>query len=227
MKVLLEKGIKIKLIKYLYSKNPNSVIVPEIGLGGDEFMQINAMADIVELNNEITIYEIKSARDSLARLKHQISHYLKYANRVFVVIDEKFINKLQIPDQVGILVVSGNKIIEQRSATSSQMEVEFYLKHWWSIERRKAFRGFKTGSFANLSKSKETALHYFSNQQIADLTIARLKQRYKDESDLIRKLILEKRYYKLFPHRDLNPKEMKIEPMVRMNKGKIEFLTKI
>lgn len=224
MDKILEKEIKIALIKHLYKKNKNATIVTEVSLTtkSSHFL-INknfARADVFLINDEIVIYEIKSASDNLSRLNHQISEYLKYANRVFVVVDEKFIKKLKLPKQVGIYALRGLELKKIKDAAFSKILDDYYINYWWGIEFKKAFSGF---GFTNLTKAKSDIKKYFSSKEIQNLTLARLKERYKDESEFIKNAIQKQEFNKLFPKRNII-ETMKVTCLARKKRGKIEIL---
>lgn len=73
-----------------------------------EFRAGESKADVVILNGCSTAYEIKSDRDSLARLDKQLEDYRRVFARVFVVCGERHVRALvdQVPAGVGILRVS-------------------------------------------------------------------------------------------------------------------------
>jgi hypothetical protein len=100
----LKEPDKIKISLYnelLKQLNDDQFIVPEVFLG-------KAIADLLVVNGDIHIYEIKSKNDSLSRLEHQLIRYKQCANKVTLVVDQKFITKLDnlpIMDNVGIILV--------------------------------------------------------------------------------------------------------------------------
>lgn len=65
-------------------------------------------ADAVVLNGTATAYEIKTERDSLARMQNQLSAYQKICPEVYVVVGEKHRSSVEgtIPNQVGIMTVN-------------------------------------------------------------------------------------------------------------------------
>jgi hypothetical protein len=60
----------------------------------NEFNIGTSIADFVLLNGEAKIFEIKTEFDTLDKLKKQITDYLKFADKVYVVSDSKFIDKI-------------------------------------------------------------------------------------------------------------------------------------
>lgn len=65
-------------------------------------------ADVVVLNGTSTAYEIKSERDSLSRLRNQVTAYGEVFAAVNVVTSPSHVNQVfqQIPGWVGVLVLS-------------------------------------------------------------------------------------------------------------------------
>jgi hypothetical protein len=65
-------------------------------------------ADVVVLNGTATVYEIKSERDSLARLRNQLENYLKVFAAVNVVASPAHVQQVAsvAPSEVGVLVLS-------------------------------------------------------------------------------------------------------------------------
>lgn len=79
-----------------------------------EFRAGNCKADLVILNGTATVYEIKSERDSLARLANQMANYLNVFASVNVIVSERHVRKVlaTVPDHVGILVLTRRNTIQ-------------------------------------------------------------------------------------------------------------------
>lgn len=73
-----------------------------------EFRTGKCIADLVILNGTGTVYEIKSERDNLLKLRNQVDEYLKVFARVNVIVGENhYQNALDIlPNEVGISVLT-------------------------------------------------------------------------------------------------------------------------
>ena len=73
-----------------------------------EFRIGSCKADLVILNGTATVYEIKSERDSLSRLKNQLEMYRKVFAKVYVIAAERFLEEvLRVSDShVGVLRLS-------------------------------------------------------------------------------------------------------------------------
>lgn len=121
-----EKDIKIEVARWLYENEKHSVVVPEVTVSNrytnkfEEYVR----ADLLALNGGISIYEIKSEKDNTSRLPHQISKYLQYANRVSVVVHEKFLKKLDIPNEVGIFVISEGNMEKLRAPEDREIPTD-------------------------------------------------------------------------------------------------------
>ena len=74
-----------------------------------EFRVGDCKADIVILNGTGIVYEIKSERDSLSRLKKQIAEYTKVFAKVNVIVGENHLEAVldSVPGDVGVLKLSG------------------------------------------------------------------------------------------------------------------------
>jgi hypothetical protein len=71
----------------------------------NEFRVGECKADLVILNGTSTVYEVKSERDSLARLQRQVNAYANVFASVYVIAAENHIDAVDaaVPKEVGIL----------------------------------------------------------------------------------------------------------------------------
>jgi hypothetical protein len=84
-----------------------------------EFRAGECKADLVILNGTATAYEVKSERDSLARLDRQIIAYAQVFAQVYVIAAENHINAVfsSVPEDIGILCLNNrNQISTLRDA---------------------------------------------------------------------------------------------------------------
>lgn len=74
----------------------------------NEFRAGSCKADLVILNGTATVYEIKSERDSLARLSNQVENYKRVFAKVNVIASEAHVDGVldTIPDDVGVMCLS-------------------------------------------------------------------------------------------------------------------------
>ena len=199
-----EKDIKIQVFEYLLKKKEDLVIVPEVTLGSLNYMNTKGAvrADIFCVNNDISIFEIKSDRDSLTRLPKQIEMYQKYANNVSVVIGSKFMHKIDfLSENIGIYTYNQKTIRCVRKPKYNTISMDIYLDYWWSKELKKVFRGVKGSHLLSLGSGQKKLSSILSEEQIKRLTLFRLKERYTHESETIKELILNKKLAKLFPRK--------------------------
>lgn len=97
---------KNKLIDELLIKKQcfgNTVALNEFHIG-------NSIADLVLINGEATIYEIKTAFDDLTKLSKQVDDYYAFATDVYVVAHSKHLNKLlEIYDDTDVGIIELTK----------------------------------------------------------------------------------------------------------------------
>lgn len=87
-----------------------------------EFRAGDCKADLAILNGTTTVYEIKSERDSLKRLEHQIENYRRVFAKVFVIAGENHVDAVldaTSPD-VGVMSLSRRYCITTRREAQSQ-----------------------------------------------------------------------------------------------------------
>jgi len=74
----------------------------------NEFRAGSCKADLVILNGTATVYEIKSERDSLARLANQVENYKRVFAKVNVIASESHVEGVlaTVPDDVGVMCLS-------------------------------------------------------------------------------------------------------------------------
>lgn len=86
----------------------------------NEFRVGVCKADLVILNGTATVYEIKSERDSLARLGRQVENYRKVFAKVYVIASETHVRGVMctVPEEVGVMSLSQrSRISTVRDAT--------------------------------------------------------------------------------------------------------------
>jgi hypothetical protein len=105
---LYKNALINKLLLGKYSLNTTTVI--------NEFKIGSSIADFVLLNGEAKIFEIKTEYDSLDKLNKQLSDYVQFANKVYVVANSKFIDKL-VEDYkdttIGIIEFTDNNTLKE------------------------------------------------------------------------------------------------------------------
>lgn len=213
---MTEKEVKIKVIDWLHKHEKHSVIIPEVTFGNAVKMNtVKAVrADIFALNGDISIYEIKTEKDNLDRLPYQLELYTQYANRVSVVVAEKFLNNIQkLPEDIGIYIIYDKEIQKIRAPKSHSILTEKYLSYWWGIELKKLFRGLEGKSALHLTAALNELQKMLTAEEIKRLTLFRLKERYKRENDIIELALKNKKYDQLFPKKSFSKSELFVTPL--------------
>ncbi|MDO8453023.1 MAG: sce7726 family protein [Sulfurimonas sp.] len=206
--------IKIALYKKIFKEiKQNYIAIPELSL-------FSAVADMVVINGDIHIYEIKSKVDSLNRLKSQLKRYKSCADKVTVVADEKFISKLlEHPDMedVGIIQVNSNmKIKVIREAVTIRMDTESYMAYWTGTEIKEVLRGFKGHSKISIDQARDKLLTILKPTEVKKVTIYKLKEKYGYEFLERQRLINEKKYKEALEARFANMLPKQITPLMMM-----------
>jgi len=220
---MAEKEIKIKVIEWLMKHEKHSVVIPEVTLGHKASIEGASVsrADIFAVNGDISIYEIKTERDTLDRLESQLTMYQQVANRVSVVVADKFIEKAMIlPDNIGVYSITSRSIKKIRPPKSCKITTSAYLHYWWGLELKEIFRGFSGWSKIDSDTGKQKLIDLLTDDQIRNLTLYRLKERYYKESEIIANAIIEKKYDELFPKRNFGG-DIKITPLKDIVFGEI------
>lgn len=203
--------IKISLLKYIYKSTKGRYIaVPEVSLP-------NSVADILVANGDVHIYEIKSKADSLIRLEKQINDYKRFAHKVTVVADEKFISKLDtldFMDGVGVISVSSRYTLTHiRDSKKFEVGKNFYLAYWSPIELRESLRGFEKWYNFSSDEAYNKVLELLTDDELRKVTLFRLKEKYIREHLKRKDLITEKDYEKALLSRFKDLEELSITPI--------------
>lgn len=79
-----------------------------------EFRAGECKADLAILNGTATVYEIKSERDSLARLANQVANYKKVFAKVYVIVGESHVRTVlkETPADTGVMCLSRRHSIQ-------------------------------------------------------------------------------------------------------------------
>lgn len=102
---MLEEHIKVSLIEYLRQRNrisKETVVISEFPV--DDFAR---RADLVLISRDMQAFEIKSEADSLIRLQGQVGTYLRFFDKVTIVVAPKHANHVleTMPPEVAVWVV--------------------------------------------------------------------------------------------------------------------------
>ncbi|MGI9229889.1 MAG: sce7726 family protein [Gammaproteobacteria bacterium] len=107
--VVRENDIRNMLLKRLWRsvKSPNTQVINELGLA-----HAKSRIDVAVINGSIHGYEIKSAKDSLARLPAQIEIYSKSLQKLTLVVASRHVDRVveMIPPWCGVSeVLTGSR----------------------------------------------------------------------------------------------------------------------
>ncbi|KIS45568.1 sce7726 family protein [Kosakonia radicincitans] len=174
-----EIDLKIKLIDFLI-KNKTS----ELSLGAEvRFNFGSRRADIVTLNNDIaTVYEIKSAGDSIERLPVQLKNYNDYFDFCYVVCVKENIQAVKsvVNKNIGILLVDDNCVLELRKSKRYKKHSKLSLASTLTIKQLKS----KLSKFNFNGKSKfelcELVAKYYKLEEIRSFARYSLQQMISD-----------------------------------------------
>lgn len=177
-----EEAIREVLNAHIANIYPN-------GIRHDEYttMDSSSRADSVVFNKDsIHVYEIKSAKDSFARLESQIEDYKKYADRITLVMDIKkqsaFIkNHAHKYKDVEVLFYYGSDIKLERASrgkklnpTSNKLGLlwknELYEQVVWFISKTSTLSRYSLVGLAS---------HIFTKKQAHDIVNEILYTRHK------------------------------------------------
>ena len=112
--------------EYIYKNALFLDIIEKYGLEDtavlNEFRIGVSKADLIMLNGEIKIYEIKTELDDFSKLPKQLADYQKIADKVYVVTNPKFLDKLfsEYKDSnIGICVLENKEELKEEKAAKS------------------------------------------------------------------------------------------------------------
>ena len=127
-------------------------------------------ADLVILNGAATAYEIKSERDSLARLANQIANYRRVFAAVSVIAGENHIAAVlaATPDDVGVICLSRRYHISTVRAAASQPQRVCPQSIFESLRSAEAAAILKTMG-AHVPDVPNTQLHAVMRALFAEL----------------------------------------------------------
>jgi hypothetical protein len=90
----------------------------------NEFRVGGCKADLAILNGTATVYEVKSERDSLARLQRQIAAYTTVFSRVYVITAETHVDAVMtsLPEEIGVLQLNNRHQISTLRESTDRPE---------------------------------------------------------------------------------------------------------
>lgn len=135
-----------------------------------EFNIGNSKADFVLLNGCATIYEVKSELDNLDKLDKQVMDYSKFADKVFVVSNQKLTDKLWVKfkdSHVGILEYTENDTLR---TLKEPLKTQEYFDH------DTLFRTLRKGEYLDIVMNYLGEIPPVPNTQIFKVCLEIVKQ---------------------------------------------------
>ena len=167
-----------------HTSNADLVLFEEIGI-----CQGSVRVDMLAVHSSLDGYEIKSDRDNLRRLNHQIDLYSKVLDRVTIVVGERHLSSVMeiVPNWWGVLQYQDDakkskfKTIRRPKKNSSVearalVELLWYEESIALLEKRSAARGVR-GMPRKVVWDR--VCQFFKTREIAATVRAQLKARKK------------------------------------------------
>ena len=151
-----------------------------------EFRVGKNKADVVILNGDSTVYEIKSEYDSFNRLKDQINSYFQVFDYINVITTSSQAEKMKalVPEKTGILVLTENNTISTiRKAKSNKENIKPSIL--FDSLRKSEYTKIIKAHYGYIPDVPNTKIHKICKKMyceiplevVHDLTINTLKQR--------------------------------------------------
>ena len=177
----------------------------------------SSKADLVLLNGCVRVYEIKTGHDDLSKLPKQINDYQKFAEKVYVVTDEKHVEKLKIEyvnTDICIIVLDANnklQTIKEADNNTSLFDFDTIFK----ILRKKEYLDLFKNNFGFIPNVPNTQIFRFcykllANKNIVDFqkqVLNKLKERKISSPKLLKSSDTPKELKHICNSLDLNEQE--------------------
>lgn len=182
--------MKILLVEHLIAHYPEAIIAAEV-----PFYFGERRADIVMINNDgITAFEIKSEKDTPARLPYQIKSYKEFFDYCYIVLEPSNLQEIRklIPRSIGIICISKNQTKKirqsypfkrQNKLTLASIFPTMGLKHLL-----KNTPPFQSSQFELAKQVSET----LTLKELKPLVKEFLTQKYKNNFSLMKSEIFKK-----------------------------------
>lgn len=180
-----DADIRKELRSFLLKKHANNadfVLIEEVGI-----CQGTVRLDMLAVHSSLDGYEIKSDRDSLRRLKHQIDTYGKVLDRITIVVGERHYPSVMdiVPDWWGVMLFKNGPRASRlrtirRPKKNGSVEPRALVQLLWHqeaielLEECSVARGVK-GKRREIAWDK--VCQFFKTREIARRVRARLKTR--------------------------------------------------
>ena len=102
--------IKIELIEYIIKNSFENYTHSSLLMEEMPFLCRTRFADMTLIHDKMISFEIKSHADSLAKLARQLADYTKVFDKVYVVLDKRFYNKIKsLDNKIGVFIYDKDK----------------------------------------------------------------------------------------------------------------------
>ena len=207
--------------EYIYKNNITLDIIKNYSL--NETLTINELkvgaskADLVLLNGAVRLYEIKTELDGLGKLSKQLFDYQKFADKVYVVTDEKFARKIiteYATTNIGVISLDAkNKLNILKEAESNSLLFEF--ETIFKILRKQEYLDLVVSNFGSVPDVPNTKIFKESYSLLSQLEIAdfqkqvlnKLKERKLQQPSLLKSNNTPKELKHICNSLDLNHQE--------------------
>lgn len=140
------KKSKIAVFGWLLKKYPNSVIIPEFGIGGGGWGK-TSIVDMAAFDTKRMVFvEIKAENDTYARVAKQLEISAKNADEVWLAIHDAKLAPKEIHENVGILSLSSTGKTKILRKAKSFKHSGDWMGHIWSTEWQDTYRSIKGAS---------------------------------------------------------------------------------
>lgn len=105
----------------------------------NEFAIGNSIADFILLNGEARIYEIKTDLDSLDKLDKQLSDYIQFANKVYIVTSPKHVDKILLKyadSSIGVIEFTNKNKFKELKAAHNNLDHFNYLTIFKTLRKK-------------------------------------------------------------------------------------------
>lgn len=186
--------------EYIYKNNLFVDIIKTYGL--KDTLTLNELkvgaskADLVLLNGSIRIYEIKTELDGLSKLSKQLKDYQKFADKVYVVTDEKYAKKLMLEycdTNIGIISLNDkNKLETVKDACDNYLLFKF--ETIFKILRKQEYLDLVVDNFGLIPNVPNTKIFKACYQMLSAINIVdfqkqvlnKLKERKLSNPELLK-----------------------------------------
>ena len=162
---IFKNELIIDLLINKYSLNSTTIL--------SEIKVEKSIADLIFINGEVKVFEIKTDLDNLKRLDSQLLDYQRITGKIYLVVNKKFINQIldrYSSSDYGIIEYErGMKLIEKKQAATNFS----YLSHEsiFKLLRKDEYLNIIKKKFGNISNVPNTLIFKESLKLIQSLDV--------------------------------------------------------